>query len=112
MTRRTSSYSAGTLRVGSVARCVATIPIEARDEVLRKARLHLDASRSAALFAERLLLVEGVTDVALAREFGWVWAAQDEDRQSFIDALSIVPLGAKVGPWPVRLLATSGHELC
>jgi putative ATP-dependent endonuclease of the OLD family len=28
--------------------------------VLRKTRLHLDASRSATLFAERLLLVEGV----------------------------------------------------
>ena len=95
-----------------VARCIAAIPLEARDEVLRKTRLHLDASRSAALFAERLLLVEGVTDAALARELGWVWAAEDEDKQSFIDALSIVPLGTKVGPWPVRLLATSGYELC
>lgn len=51
-----------------VARTISKIPFEHRDEVLRKTRLHLDASRSAALFAERLLLVEGVTDSALVRE--------------------------------------------
>jgi putative ATP-dependent endonuclease of OLD family len=84
----------------------------AREEVLRKTRLHLDASRSAALFADRLLLVEGVTEAAVLREFGWVWAGDDLDKQAFIDALSIVPMGTKVGPWAVRLLATSGHELC
>jgi putative ATP-dependent endonuclease of the OLD family len=95
-----------------VARAVATIPFHGRDEVLRKTRLHLDATRSAALFADRLLLVEGVTDAALAREFGWVWAGEDLDRQAFIDALSIVAIGTKVGAWPVRLLATRGHELC
>ena len=50
-------------------------------EVLRMTRLHLDASRSAALFADRPLLVEGVTDAALVREFGWVWAGDDADRQ-------------------------------
>jgi putative ATP-dependent endonuclease of OLD family len=95
-----------------VSRAVAAIPFEGRDEVLRMTRLHLDGSRSAALFADRLLLVEGVTDAALAREFGWVWAGQDPDRQAFIDALSIVAIGTKVGSWPVRLLATRGHELC
>jgi putative ATP-dependent endonuclease of OLD family len=95
-----------------VTRVIAKIPFEERDEVLRKTRLHLDASRSAALFADRLLLVEGVTDAALAREFGWVWAAENPDRQAFIDALSIVAIGTKVGAWPVRLLATRGHELC
>jgi putative ATP-dependent endonuclease of OLD family len=95
-----------------VCRAVANIPMTARDEVLRKARLHLDASRSASLFADRLLLVEGVTEAAVLREFGWVWAGEDFDKQAFIDALSIVPMGTKVGPWAVRLLATSGHELC
>ena len=50
--------------------------------------------------------------MAVARELGWVWAGSDTDRQSFIDALSIVPMGTSVGPWPVRLLATRGHELC
>jgi len=97
---------------GRVARAVATLPLTDRTEVLRKTRLHLDASRSAALFAERLLIVEGVTDAALAREFGWVWAGSDLDKQAFIDALSIVPVGTKVGPWSVRLLATRAHELC
>jgi putative ATP-dependent endonuclease of OLD family len=95
-----------------VSRAVATIPFDGADEVLRMTRLHLDGSRSAALFAERLLLVEGITDASLAREFGWVWAGQDPDRQAFIDALSIVAIGTKVGSWPVRLLATRGHELC
>lgn len=96
-----------------VCRAVAAIPLDThREEVLRKTRLHLDASRSASLFAERLLLVEGVTEAAVLREFGWAWAQDDLDKQSFIDALSIVPMGTKVGPWAVRLLATRGHELC
>ncbi|SHG23805.1 ATP-dependent nuclease [Streptoalloteichus hindustanus] len=95
-----------------VCRSVAGLDIPDRAEVVRKTRLHLDASRSAALFAERLLLVEGVTDAALVREFGWAWAGEDVDKQSFIDALSIVPMGTKVGSWAVRLLATRGHELC
>lgn len=95
-----------------VCRVVAHIPMKERKEVLLKARLHLDASRSASLFAERLLLVEGVTEAAVLREFGWAWAADDLDKQAFIDALSIVPMGTKVGSWAVRLLATRGHELC
>ena len=95
-----------------VARCVKAIPMLERDEVLRKTRLHLDASRSAALFAERLLLVEGVTEAAVVRELGWVWAGDDLDRRAFIDALSIVAMGTKVGSWAVRLLATADHELC
>ncbi|NKV32807.1 AAA family ATPase [Rhodococcus hoagii] len=95
-----------------VSRAVANIPLTARDEVLRKSRLHLDASRSASLFADRVLLVEGVTEAAVLRELGWSWAADDEDKQTFIDALSIVPMGTKVGPWAVRLLATRDYELC
>jgi putative ATP-dependent endonuclease of OLD family len=94
------------------ARTLATIPFTDREEVLRKTRLHLDASRSAAVFAERVLLVEGVTDAAVVREFGWAWAANDLDKQAFIDALSIVPMGTKVGAWAPRLLATRDHELC
>jgi putative ATP-dependent endonuclease of the OLD family len=95
-----------------VARTVAHIPMTDRNDVLRKARLHLDASRSASLFADRLLLVEGVTEAAVLRELGWAWAGADLDKQAFIDALSIVPMGTKVGPWAVRLLATRGHEIC
>ena len=97
----------------SVCRAVAEVPLGIfRPEVLRKARLHMDASRSASLFAERLLLVEGVTEAAVLRELGWSWAAGDPDKEAFIDALSIVPMGTKVGPWAVRLLATRSHELC
>lgn len=95
-----------------VAQSVKSIPLTDRSEVMRKTRLHLDASRSAALFAERLLLVEGVTEAAVVRELGWLWAGEDLDRQSFIDALSIVAMGTKVGSWAVRLLATKDHELC
>lgn len=95
-----------------VARTVAALPIGDRQTVLRMARLHMDASRSAALFAERLALVEGVTDVAVVRQFGWAWAADDDDKQSFVDALSIVAMGTRVGAWPVQLLATRGYELC
>ncbi len=95
-----------------VARTVAALPIGDRQTVLRMARLHMDASRSVALFAERLALVEGVTDAAVVRQFGWAWAAEDDDKQSFVDALSIVAMGTRVGAWPVQLLATRGYELC
>jgi len=43
---------------------VAHIPLSKPQQVLRMARLHLDASRSASLFADRLILVEGVTEFA------------------------------------------------
>jgi len=95
-----------------VCRAVAALPITDRQEVLRMTRLHLDANRSAALFAERLLLVEGVTEAAVVREFGWVWAGVDKDKEAFIDALSIVPMMTRVGAWAIRLLATRDHELC
>lgn len=95
-----------------VARTVADLPLVDRDNVLRKARLHMDATRSSALFAERLVLVEGVSDAALLREFAWAWARADDDRQSFVDALSIVAIGNRIGAWPVQLLATRGAELC
>lgn len=94
-----------------VSRAVGRLPIKDRDEVLRKARLHLDATRSSSLFAERLLLVEGVTDTIVVREFAWAWAGEDADKQSFVDALTIVAMGTRVGPWPVRLLATRNHEI-
>ncbi len=94
-----------------VSRAVATLPLKDRDDVLRKARLHLDATRSAALFSDRLMLVEGVTEAVVVREFGYAWAGADQDREAFVDALTIVPMGTRVGPWPVRLLATRDHEL-
>lgn len=96
---------------GARALPIATIPIADRSDVLRKTRLHLDASRSSALFAARVAIVEGVTDAALVREFGRAWAGEDGDKLAFIDALSVVPIGTKVGSWSARLLATQGHEI-
>lgn len=98
---------------GRVCRAITNVvPPKERAATLRMTRLHLDASRSAALFAERLVLVEGVTEAAVVREFGRAWAGEDNLKQAFIDALSVVPVGTKVGQWPVHLLATRGAELC
>lgn len=96
------------------ARTLTDVPID--NEKLKKylidqTKLHLDATRASALFADRLLLVEGVTEAAILRQFGRVWANGDERRVAQIDALAILPLGRKVGPWPIQLLATTGFEL-
>lgn len=90
---------------------VGAIPMHERGRTLRMARLHLDATRSAALFAERMVLVEGVSDAVVLRQLGAVWALGDAEREGFIDALTITVVGWKVGRWPVDLLATSGHEI-
>lgn len=86
-------------------------PNAAVKTTLRMAALHLDASRSASLFAERLVLVEGVTDALVLRQLGRHWAGEDPIKQQFVHALTVVPIGCKVGEWPVRLLATQGFEL-
>nr|AHX39382.1 hypothetical protein wt6.5c [Streptomyces sp. WT6] len=68
-----------------------------------------------ALFAERLLLVgKGVTEGACGlREFGsGLGGRTTKSKQAFIDALSIIPMGNKVGQWAAHLLATPGKELC
>jgi putative ATP-dependent endonuclease of OLD family len=98
---------------GVVARPIANIPWDQDlgKKVRRMAELHMDASRSGALFAERLVLVEGITEAALLRAFGRAWAAGDRARLAFIDALTVVPIGNRIGEWPVRLLAEPGHEL-
>lgn len=96
-----------------VARAVAGLPLpqHVKRRVLRLTALHFDAARSASLFAERVALVEGVTDALLLRTFGHVWAGDDVAKRDFVDALTIVPVGAKVGEWTVQLIATPGHEL-
>ena len=90
---------------------VGEIPMPNRERTLRMARLHMDATRSGSLFAERLVLVEGVTDAVVLRQLGAVWADGDTLKQCFIDALTITVIGTKVGSWPVELLATKGHEI-
>ena len=96
-----------------VTRSVAQIPWKDSDrkKIARMTSLHLDASRSGALFADRVVLVEGITEASLLRAFGRAWAGGDATKLAFLDALSIVPLGNKVGEWPVRLLAHQGWEL-
>lgn len=96
-----------------VTRSLANIPWKDADrkKISRMTTLHLDASRSGALFADRVVLVEGITEAALLRAFGRAWAAGGKTKFAFIDALSIVPMGHKVGEWPVRLLSHPGWEL-
>lgn len=98
---------------GVVSRLIANIPwdVDTGRKVRRMAELHMDASRSGALFAERLVLVEGITEAALLRAFGRAWAAGDAAKLAFVDALSVVPIGNRIGEWPVHLLAEPGHEL-
>lgn len=98
---------------GVVARLIANIPwdVDLGKKVRRMAELHMDASRSGALFAERLVLVEGITEAALLRAFGRAWAAGERAKLAFVDALAIVPIGNRIGEWPVHLLAEPGFEL-
>lgn len=90
---------------------VGEIPLHDRERTLRMAKLHMDATRSAALFAERLVLVEGVTDAVILRQLGAEWASGDREKEGFVDALTITVIGTKVGRWTVDLLATQGHEV-
>jgi putative ATP-dependent endonuclease of OLD family len=96
-----------------VARSIRELPLSdtKRSRLFQLTRLHLDASRSAALFGDRVLVVEGVTEAALLRVLGRAWAGADGRKAAFVDALAVVPVGHKVGEWPVRLLATPGFEL-
>lgn len=97
----------------TISRRLADLPLSKslKTQLFQQTRLHLDATRSAALFADRLLIVEGVTEASILRLFGRAWAGSDTRRVGFIDSLAILPVGHKVGQWPLRLLATSGHEL-
>lgn len=98
---------------GVVARSPNDLPglARVRERVLRMADRHLDVTRSAALFADRLVVVEGITDALLLRAFGRLWCGEDAGRTQFLDALTIVLAGSRIGDWIPRLLATSGHEI-
>lgn len=97
-----------------IARPLSQLPVgdASRARILRLLSLHFDAARSASLFAERVALVEGVTEALLLRKFGLVWAGANAAKVEFIEALTIVPMGSKVGEWAVQLLCTPGYELC
>lgn len=87
------------------------MPIHDNKRTLRMARLHLDATRSSALFAERMIITEGVTEGAVLRQLGRFWAGNDDLKRRFIEALTITVMGCKPGRWPVDLLAAPGHEI-
>lgn len=97
----------------TLSRRVADLPLKEalKTQLFQQTRLHLDATRSASLFADRVLVVEGVTEANILRLLGRAWAGDDATRIGFIDALAILPVGHKVGQWPIRLLATPGHKL-
>ncbi len=98
----------------TLSRRLTDLPIKdnsLRTSLFQQTRLHLDATRSAALFADRVLIVEGVTEASILRSLGRAWAGGDPQRTGFIDSLAILPIGHKIGQWPIRLLATPDHEL-
>jgi putative ATP-dependent endonuclease of the OLD family len=71
------------------------------EETRRMLRLHLDATRSGAVFADEVMLVEGPTDAVLFRRFGLAWAKDSADpkicasKARFVNALSIVAMVLK-----------------
>lgn len=70
------------------SRSLGSVPMHDRERTLRMMKLHLDAQRSASIFASRVVLVEGVTEAVLFRQLGRAWAAQDEVKQRMIDVCS------------------------
>jgi len=102
-------------RVGNktISRSPRALPLDnaTRTRVLRMADRHLDVTRSAALFAPWSIIVEGVTDALLVRCLGHVWAAGDEARDHFVDALTITIAGSRIGEWIPRLLVTPDMEI-
>lgn len=78
---------------------------------LATARRHLDVNRSASLFAQRAVLVEGISDAIVLRSVARVWARESRLRMKFVDALTITVVGSRVGEWLPSLLARSGEEI-
>jgi len=97
----------------TLSRRLTDLPLKnsLKTSLFQQTRLHLDATRSAALFADRVLIVEGITEASIFRSLGRAWAGSDPQRTGFIDSLAILPVGHRIGNWPIRLLATPGHEL-
>jgi putative ATP-dependent endonuclease of the OLD family len=72
----------------------------------KMARRHLDVVRSSSLFADRVILVEGITDALVVRAIGErKWASGDPRRRRFLDALTILPVGHRIGEWLPALLS-------
>jgi hypothetical protein len=80
-----------------VSRVLATMPINDKKRTLRTARLHLDATRSSALFAECMIITEDVTEGAILRQFGRTWAGSDDLKRRFIESLTVTVMGCRPG---------------
>ncbi len=91
------------------ARTVSSLGLRAKDQSL--AKRHLDVNRSAALFGDRLVLVEGITDAAVLRAFARVWAGSDRVRRRFVASLTITVVGSRIGGWLPNLLTKPGEEI-
>lgn len=91
------------------ARTISRINTDAN--VLEMAARHLDTARSASLFGERVVLVEGVTDAVVLRAFARIWARDDRVKRRFVDALTITVAGSRVGRWLPSLLTSPGNEV-
>lgn len=96
-----------------MARTLAKLPVRAgeRNLLFQQTRLHMDADRSGSMFASKLLIVEGISEVILIRAIGRRWAKEDSEKIAFIDALAITAVGRKVGKWPILLLGTADWEI-
>lgn len=77
-----------------------------------QAHRHLDVNRSATIFADRTVLVEGVTDAMVLRVIARVWARDDRVKRRFVDALTITVAGSRIGQWLPELLTRDQHEIC
>ena len=91
------------------ARTIKTFNLS--DAKLAQARRHLDVSRSASLFAQHSVLVEGITDAIVLRAVASVWAEEDRVRRRFVDALTISVVGSRIGRWLPDLLTRPGEEI-
>lgn len=99
-------------RVGLGKPSARTIKAFGLSETMRdQARRHLDVNRSASLFAERSVLVEGITDAIVLRAVARVWAGDDRIRRRFVDALTISVVGSRIGQWLPDLLTRTGDEI-
>ena len=75
------------------------------------AQRHLDMSRSAALFTDHLVMVEGMTDVAALRVFAKIWAAGDAVKTAFADGLTVTVVGSRIGSWLPKLVANAENPI-
>ncbi|MDG2025941.1 MAG: AAA family ATPase [Acidimicrobiales bacterium] len=91
------------------ARTIASFGL--KNAHLDQARRHLDVNRSATIFAERVVLVEGVTDAMVLRVLAKAWAGEDRVRRRFADALTITVVGSRIGAWMPELLTREGKEI-